>query len=50
MTEATATASFASFLDIKLKFDTNRHLSARLYDKKKGDFNFAIIQTNGTHD
>ena len=40
--ETTDTASSASFLDLFLEFDTNGHLSTRIYDKRD-DFNFDII-------
>ena len=40
--ETTETASSASYLDIYLEFDSNGHLSTRLYDKRD-DFNFTII-------
>ena len=40
--ETTETASSASYLDILLEFDSNGHLSTRLYDKRD-DFNFSII-------
>ena len=40
--ETTESRSSASYLDIFLEFDTNGHLSTRLYDKRD-DFNFTII-------
>ena len=40
--ETTESDSSASYLDIFLKYDTNGHLSTRLYDKRD-DFNFSII-------
>ena len=40
--ETTESASSASYLDIFLEFDSNGHLSTRLYDKKD-DFDFTII-------
>ena len=39
--ETTETASFSSFLDIYLTFDTNGELSYCDYDKR--NFNFAIV-------
>ena len=39
--ETTETDSSSSFLDINLKFDTNGHLSTKLYDKRD-DFNIVI--------
>jgi len=45
--ETTETASSSSFLDINLKFDTNVHLSTRLYDKRD-DFNFVIPHLSST--
>jgi hypothetical protein len=40
--ETTDTASFASFLDLYLKFDDRGQLSIKIYDKRD-DFNFKII-------
>ena len=40
--ETTESNSSTSYLDIFLKYDTNGHLSTRLYDKRD-DFNFTII-------
>ena len=40
--ETTESASSASYLDIFLEFDSNGHLSTRLYDKRD-DFDFTII-------
>ena len=40
--ETTESAASASYLDIFLEFDSNGHLSTRLYDKRY-DFDFTII-------